>query len=172
MRTNMISETLQCHDPRRFLCLWNSPGKNSGVDCHSLLQGIFPTQGSNPGVLHCRQILYCLNHQGSPLNLQLPLRSLRRLVKTVTVSLHFQNFWTGRSGLVPRICISNKFPSNFDPVVPSLHFESTILELRKQHAEPLFQYNMKGYCSAWQVLNGLKPLVLTVNLKKKSFLFQ
>ena len=35
--------------------------------CHSLLQGIFPTQGLNPGLLHCRQILYCLSHQGSPL---------------------------------------------------------------------------------------------------------
>ena len=44
----------------------DSPGKNTGVDCHVLLQGIFPTQGSNPGLLHCRQILYSLNHQGSP----------------------------------------------------------------------------------------------------------
>ena len=42
-------------------------GKNTGVDCHFLLQGIFPTQGSNPGLLHCRQILYQRgNHQGSP----------------------------------------------------------------------------------------------------------
>ena len=37
-----------------------------GVHSHSLLQGIFPTQGSNPGLLHCRQILYRLSHQGSP----------------------------------------------------------------------------------------------------------
>ena len=37
---------------------WNSAGKNTGVGSLSLLQGIFPTQGSNPGVLHCRQILY------------------------------------------------------------------------------------------------------------------
>ena len=35
------------------------------MDCHFLLQGIFPTQGSNPGLLHCRQTLYCLSHQGS-----------------------------------------------------------------------------------------------------------
>ena len=45
--------------PARPLCPWNSPGKNTGVGCHSLLQGIFPTQESNPGLLHCRQILYC-----------------------------------------------------------------------------------------------------------------
>ena len=38
--------------------------KNTGVGCHSLLQGIFLTQGSNPGLLHCKQILYHLSHQG------------------------------------------------------------------------------------------------------------
>ena len=43
----------------------NSPGQNTGVGSLSLLQGIFPTQGSNPGVLHCRQILYQLSHKGT-----------------------------------------------------------------------------------------------------------
>ena len=42
------------------------PGKNTGVGCHFLLQVIFPTQGSNPGLLHCRWILCHLSHQGSP----------------------------------------------------------------------------------------------------------
>ena len=42
------------------------PGKNTRVDCHALLQEIFSTQGLNPGLQHCRQILYHLNHQGSP----------------------------------------------------------------------------------------------------------
>ena len=45
---------------------WNSPGQNTGVASLSLLQGIFPTQGPNPGLPHCRQILYHLSHQGSP----------------------------------------------------------------------------------------------------------
>ena len=49
----------------RLLSPWNSPGKNTGVGYHFLLQGIFPTQGSNPGPLHCRQILYHLSHKGS-----------------------------------------------------------------------------------------------------------
>ena len=44
----------------------DAPGKNTGVGCHFLLQGIFSTQGSNPGLLHCRRILYQLSHQGSP----------------------------------------------------------------------------------------------------------
>ena len=44
----------------------DSPGKNTGVGCHALFQGIFPNQGLNPHLLHCRRILYCLSHQGSP----------------------------------------------------------------------------------------------------------
>ena len=45
---------------------WDFPGKNTGVGCHSLLQRIFPTQGSNPSLLHCTRILYHLSHGGSP----------------------------------------------------------------------------------------------------------
>ena len=51
----------------RLLCPWNSPGKNIGVGCHSLLQEIFLTQGLSPGLLHCRHTLDCLSHQGSSL---------------------------------------------------------------------------------------------------------
>ena len=42
------------------------PDKHTGVDCYSLIHWIFPTQGSNPGLLHCRQFLCCLSHQKSP----------------------------------------------------------------------------------------------------------
>ena len=55
--------------PARLLCPWDSPGKNTGVGCYFFLQGIFPTQESNLSLLsllHCRQILNPLNHQGSP----------------------------------------------------------------------------------------------------------
>ena len=60
----LVSDSLRPHGlkPTRLLCPWNSPGKNTGVGCHSLLQGIFPTQGSNLGFLHCRKILYHVNH--------------------------------------------------------------------------------------------------------------
>ena len=44
----------------------DSPGKNNRVGCHVLCQGIFPNQRLNPGFPHCRQVLYCLSHQGSP----------------------------------------------------------------------------------------------------------
>ena len=46
----------------------NSPGQNTGVGSRPLLQGIFPTQGSNPGLLHCGHILYQLSHKGKPFN--------------------------------------------------------------------------------------------------------
>ena len=56
---SVVSNSLQLHRlwSTRLLCPWNSPGKNSGVGCHSLVQRIFLTQGSNLGLLHCRQIL-------------------------------------------------------------------------------------------------------------------
>ena len=62
---SVISNSLQCHGLQlaRLLCPWNSPGKNTGMSCHFLLQEIFQTQGLNPGHLHCRQILYHLRHQ-------------------------------------------------------------------------------------------------------------
>ena len=46
--------------------VWDFPGNSTGVGCHFLFQGIFPTQGLNPGLPHCRQTLYRLSHQGSP----------------------------------------------------------------------------------------------------------
>ena len=55
-----LRNPMDCSPPG---CPWNFPGKNTGVGSHSLLQGIFPTQGSKPGLLHCRQILYHLSHQ-------------------------------------------------------------------------------------------------------------
>ena len=62
---SVMSDSLQPHElyPTMLLCPWDSPGKNNGVDYHFLLQGIFPTQGSNPDLPHCRQTLYRLSHQ-------------------------------------------------------------------------------------------------------------
>ena len=61
---SVVSESLRPHGLYIY-SPWNSPGQNTGVGRCSLLQGIFPTQGSNPGLLHCRRILYQLSHQGS-----------------------------------------------------------------------------------------------------------
>ena len=63
---------------------WDSPGKNTGVGCHSFLQGILPTQQSNPGLLYCKQILYLLSHQGSP-----------------DLSIDFSKSWNSQQGTFP-----------------------------------------------------------------------
>ena len=70
-----LGEPMDCK-PTRPLCRWNFPGKNTGVGFHFLLQEFFLTQGSNPGLLHCRQTLYCLSHQGN-LNVYPSLKSER-----------------------------------------------------------------------------------------------
>ena len=66
----LAQSSLTLHNPwtvlTRLFCPWDFPGKNTWVVCHSLLQRIFLVQGLNPSILYCRQILYCLSHQGSP----------------------------------------------------------------------------------------------------------
>ena len=65
---SVVSDSLQPHglQPTRLLYPWNFPGMNTRVGCHFLPQGIFLIQESNPGLLHCRQILYQLSYEGSP----------------------------------------------------------------------------------------------------------
>ena len=60
---SVVSDSLQ---PHGLHSPWNSPGQNTEVGSFSLLQGIFPTQGSNLGLLHCRLIIYQLSYKGSP----------------------------------------------------------------------------------------------------------
>ena len=61
-RRSVVSDSLP---PHGLYSPWNSPGQNTEVGSRSLLQGIFPTQGSNPGLLPLGQILYHLSHKGS-----------------------------------------------------------------------------------------------------------
>ena len=56
----IVCDPMDC--TARLLCPWDFPGKNTGVGCHFLLQGIFPTKGLNLDLLHCRQTLCCLSH--------------------------------------------------------------------------------------------------------------
>ena len=65
---SIVSDSLWPHGlyPTRLLCPWDFPGNSPGMGCHFLLQGIFPTQGSNPGLPHCKQMLHHLSHQGCP----------------------------------------------------------------------------------------------------------
>ena len=70
MLSLQLCSTLQPHElqPTRLICPQNSLGKNIGMGSHFLLQGIFLTQGSNRGFLHCKQIPYCLHHQEAPMS--------------------------------------------------------------------------------------------------------
>ena len=61
-----VWDLMDCSPPGSSVHGDFSPGKNTGVGCYALLQGIFPTQGLNLGLSHCKQILYCLSHQRSP----------------------------------------------------------------------------------------------------------
>ena len=91
---SVVSDSLRSHrlQPTRLLCPWDFPGNSTGVDCLFFLQGIFPTQGLNPGLPHCRQTLYHLSHQGSPyvevLLLLLSLFSHVRLCATPEAAAH------------------------------------------------------------------------------------
>ena len=80
LRCSVVSDSLRPHglQPARLLCPWDSPGKNTEVACHALLQGIFPTHGVNPGLLHCRLILYCLSHEASKLGTYFKCRVVTR----------------------------------------------------------------------------------------------
>ena len=87
--------------PHRLYSPWNSLGQNTGVGSRPLLQGIFPTQGLNPGLPHCRWILYQLSHQGSP-----------RILKWIAYLFSSGSSW-------PRI----------DPGSPALQTDSLLAEL-------------------------------------------
>ena len=70
--------------------LQNSSGRNTGVGSLSLLQGVFPTQGLNPGLLHCRRILYQLSHKGSPMDYYSALKR-NEVLTHVTIWWYLEN---------------------------------------------------------------------------------
>ena len=85
----------------------DSSGKNTGVGCHALLQGIFLTQGSNPGLQHCKWILYYLSHQRSP-------RILEWVAYPFSRGSSWPRHWTRVS------CIAGRFFTNWATGKPSL----------------------------------------------------
>ena len=86
---------------------------------HSLLQEIFPTQGSNLGLLHCRQILYHLSHQGSPSNWGVAENHWKDVLKYRLAGPTPQSFSSCKSRLIPKnLHLSNKFLSDVDAAGP------------------------------------------------------
>ena len=97
----MLCLVTQSYLTLHFFVYGDSLGKNARVSCHVLLQGMFPTQGSNIGLLHCRWILYHLSHQGS-----------QRILEMVACSFSRGSFWprnwTGVS------CIAHNLITSWD----------------------------------------------------------
>ena len=94
---SVVSDSLWSHG---LYSPWNSPGKNTGVGSLSLLQEIFPTQGLNPGLPHCGQILYQLSHKRSP-------RILEWVAYPFSRRSSQPRHWTGVS------CIAGRFFTNW-----------------------------------------------------------
>ena len=102
-----VVASLRPRGPTRLLCPWGFPSKNTRVDSHSLLHGIFPTQGSNPGLLHCRWDFHSLSHQGS---LVYSVSSVK-YSKSLQMSLQVVNFQRCEHGPVCQLshCTSMLF---------------------------------------------------------------
>ena len=117
--------------PSRFLHPWDFPGKNTGVGCYFLLQGIFLTQGLNPGLPHCRQTLYPLSHQGS-------LTTVYKIRKSIRT-------WAPQVALVVKNLPTNAGDTRgFDPWV------GKILCSREQQPIPVFLPGNSMCRGAWQ----------------------
>ena len=84
-----MSDSLQPHG-LQVHGLQNSSGRNTGVGSLSLLQGVFPTQGLNPGLPHCRRILYQLSHKGSPMDYYSPLKR-NEVLTHITIWWYLEN---------------------------------------------------------------------------------
>ena len=116
---SVMSDSLR---PHGLYSPWNSPGQHTGVGSFSLLQDIFPTQGSIPGLPHCRQILYQLSHQGSPtllrISLILPPSPYPRQLHHLLSALEFcHGFVTGL--FAPSLSSSNPSPKILNCLHPA-----------------------------------------------------
>ena len=149
-----MSDSLKPHglQPTRLLCPWISPGKNTGVSCHSLLQRIFQTLGPSPGLLCCRQILYCLSHHGNPLII---IPSLF-ISCSKTASNSFKcNLWTNHN------CVLGKVLSDHNSIV---NYLSTMITLS------VINSINKGIPALYQILFQVQELEQCIKHKNLSSL--
>ena len=133
---------------RLFVTPWtvsaqNSPGQNNGVGSLSLLQQIFPTQESNWGLLHCRQILYQLNYQGNPILKLNPNILVKVKVKSLSRVRLFATPWTVAYQAPPSMEFSRQeywsglpFPSPEDLPNPGIEPGSPALQADALPSEP------------------------------------
>ena len=167
----MISSQTFTHNslqPHGLYSPWNSPGQNTGVGSLSLLQGIFPTQGSNPSLPHYRQILHQLSHKGSLLRHQECL--YRLLGPTLMVSDSEELEWS------LRICVANKLPdaagSRSTPGEPLIQIQShvsgvsavTLVLLPLHTLSSPFSLQQYSFPLCWEAVTFLFLCVVLVKL--------
>ena len=141
----------------------NSLGKNTGVGCHALLRGIYPTQGLNPGLLHCRQILYTLSHQGSPWILEWVAYAFsmgssqpRDQTHVSCITGGFFTIWATREALVGGYFTTS---TTWEYKVLNSYFNS--LDLRKARSDVKAVLNYKTQCKFCLIFLGIFLLIQT-----------
>ena len=117
-----LCDSMDCLHP------WNFPGQSTGVGCHFLLQGIFLTWGSNPGLPHCGQMLYCLSHQGILITLtrQTFVSKVMSLLFHMLSSFVIAFLPSSKCLLIswPTVTIRSDFRAQEDKVCHCVHFFS------------------------------------------------
>ena len=129
----------------------DSPDKNAGVGCHALLQGIFPTKGSNPGLPHCRQILYHLSHQGNP-------RILEWVAYPFSRGSFWLRNWTGVSCIADRFFTSWATREALSKMVEIKELKSFLMKVKEESEKVGLKLNIQktkimasGPITSWQI---------------------
>ena len=137
-----LYDTMDCNPPCSSVH-GESPGQNTEVDCHALLQGIFPTQGLNPGLPHCRWILYHLSHRGSPRTLEWinycfsrGSSQPRNWTGVPCIASRFFTSWVTREAQVQFSSVAQLCPTLCNPrnlSMPGLHVHHHLPEFTQTH---------------------------------------
>ena len=143
--------------PHGLYSPWNSPGQNTGVGSLSLLQGIIPTQRSNPGLPNCRQILYHLSHKGSPGNTVVKGNKFHSPVN-FSLFYSFMNEWRHHWKLAPDLvywCDSLHYPTpppytfKISLAAEEIHWQTTTRKCISLNEVPEMQLLfLVSFCSA------------------------
>ena len=116
-----LCDPIDCSPPG-FPVHGDSPGNNSGMGCHVLLQGIFPTQKSTQGLLHCRCILYQLSYQGSPSKMYLMVTTNPAGFQEYTYHMNRNNLFSDGFFFMTKLIISKFYLINFLKLVNLISF--------------------------------------------------
>ena len=156
----------------KLLGPWDFLGKSTGVGCHFLFQGIFPTQGSNPGLQHCRQTLHHLSHQGSPPLKRNTAIQLIRKTTCITKYICFLNYkhnecslkksWTVQKGML--ILSLSRTKQHYKNVLEllSVNFDAYIVPLHTHFSFLFFSFffftQMRSQCNPDKAMSLHGPL--------------